>query len=207
MIYLKLNDKPVNIPSDFSELTFRQYLDIRAIAEAKLIDIIAYFTGFSVEALMQSTEIENFYVIMDSLSWVLSDPGLGDIYKPAIIKHDGSDYNIPYSIDRCTVAQYEDVRAIMMLSQRNEGNVIDIYPKIISVFLAPVIFKIYDSETHEKTIPIIEGLTVPEVIGLGNFFVMKFSELNNGIRKGLRNQHTIWKRLRRVLKNLRYGVF
>ena len=207
MIYLKLNGKASAIPTDFNDLTFRQYLDIRAIPNTKLIDIAAYFTGFSVEALMASTEVENFYIIIDGLSWVLGEPALEANYRPATIRCADVTYNIPNTIDRCTVAQFEDVRAIMLLSQQDNKLGVDIYPKIIAVFIAPVIFGKYDSDTYEKTVPIIEGLTVPEVIGLGNFFVMKFSDLSNGIRKGLHRPNTTLKKLRLALKNLRHGVF
>jgi hypothetical protein len=198
------------IPESFEELTFKQYYDLQEmnkINPLKMANIIAYLLGTTTEQVLKSINAVDYSEILNCISWfkaVKED----EIKKPEMIDiiYDGKESHfIPKNMDYYMASQFEDAKICISKTQK-EDLAIKYYPEIVSCFIDQVIFGEHNKENHEKTIPIVENLPVLEVIGLGNFFVMKCVDLLRGTMKDVNHRLTIPKKLKQAFKDLKCGV-
>ena len=45
MIYLKINDEPIQVPTIWEEVSFKQYIEYSKIKKPQFIDAVAVLTG------------------------------------------------------------------------------------------------------------------------------------------------------------------
>ena len=207
MIYLKVNNKQIAIPTDWKDLTFSQYIKYQNLKETDMIGLVSFFTGIDRKLWEQSKEIQNYYLIINNLEWISRKPKKV-INCPDYIWIKEKNIKIPRHLESHTVMQYEDMRVVIQLEikERGEFNILS-YPKIIAIYLCPELFGKYDTTNYEKTIPIIEQLPYYDVVGMGNFFLTSLIGLRNGTKGNVRKLFTIGRRLMRALRGFRYGDF
>jgi hypothetical protein len=208
MINLKIQDRPVEVPTRWEDVTFRQYEAFINLKENDAFGLIAVFTGIDREVWEQSKEVENFYLIENSLAWLKKKPPMRKAKLPYEITVKDQRIVVPKSQDEYIVKEYEDLRAIMQLEIREKKEIkFEFYPKIAAIFLTRKIFPEYNSNNYEETINLMKDLRLFDVLGIGNFFLMSLIELRSGIRKGW----PLWSMIRRKLMQVsgawRYGGF
>jgi len=186
MIPITINTQKLNIPTCWNDVTFAQYMDYIDLKEPKVIDAVALFTGIDKKVWENSKEIKNFYIIVDALGFLNKKPRVNKVKNPGVVTIKNKEYNVPQNIDGLpyTVMQYEDMRGLLRLESKQKDITIKMYPKIISIYFCTMIFKKYSVKNIEKTEPLIGGLIMFEVLGMGNFFLQNMTGLLNGITKG-----------------------
>lgn len=177
MITIKLNDKPISIPTSWPEVTFSQWLQIIKMEEG-IFNILAIFTGIPAELLAKMTII-GADKIVSALSFTSRKPempGYVDSVGPYKLptNHDGK-FNIQYE----SLGQFEDAR---MIYKTMEGDkIVDGYGKLVAIYLQKLRDGVYDSNKVTELELEIQSFPAIQVITAGSFFFLKLVSLSSGI--------------------------
>lgn len=207
MKYLKINGKSVEIPTEWDEMTFRQYLEYQKIEKPDVYSLVSLFTGIPREDWEKSKEVKNFYLILECLEFVTKEPKK-KVECPEFVEiGDVAMIEVPKNIEKHTVKQYEDMRIIIQNELKEEGKITyEIYPRVIAVYLAEPVFGEYSIKNWKKAQEIIKNLSFYQVIGMGNFFLTNLSVLRNGTSPGVPIFTMMKRKLGRALRIFRRGV-
>ena len=212
MQFITINKKKLTIPTSWSEVIFRDYLRYTDLKNAKRVDVVALFTGIKKDVWENSKEIHGFYIIANALEFLNKDPKVDSITNPGAVTitqkekdKDGKEieitekYLVPQKLEQYTVKQFEDMRGLVRRHQKDKKQItVKLYPQIISIYFCTLIFDEYSVKNLKKTNPLIEDLTMFEVIGIGNFFLKSSTELLSGTKPGRQRLTMIMKRLRQA---------
>lgn len=172
MIDFKLNDKKVRIPSSWDDVSMKQYLSILNGEIKDTSDTIALFTGIDPATIKKATII-GLDKVIGALSFLNTVPD----FSKRVDKIGG--YNLPKDIQFESLAQFEDMRAIIKTCA-DIKSITNAYPKMVAIYLQ----KIRDGEyDYSKAMTMAEEvLTYPakEVITVGAFFYVKLTSLSLG---------------------------
>ena len=206
---LKINDQSVFVPSCWDDCTFAQYEDYLALKENDAFGVIAIFTGIDRKIWENSKEVQNFYLIENSLAWLKRKPSKRRIkIMPYEITFDSKTIKVPQSQDDYIVKEYEDLRALIQLELKEAKEFpVTFYPKIVAVFLTRRIFPEYNSQNYTECVKLVRQLRLYQVLAMGNFFLKSLIELRSGTPKGWHILNTISKKLTQGLRAFRYGGF
>lgn len=173
MIAFKLNNKKVNIPSTWFDLTFEQYIKIME-NKGGVSDILSIFTGIEPDVI-RNADIIGLDLVIASLSFLHEVPKF-DTYTPQVGKYklpcnSKGQFNIQYE----SLAQFEDMRSVMVKVPPN--NVIALtksYADYLSIYLQKVRDGKYDyDKAREMVTAEIYKMPAHEVIIAGSFFLIK----------------------------------
>lgn len=179
----------IELPQSWDEVSFKQFLDL---SQSDNLDLaaVSILTGISKSQWADSKNINLYYYCMDSLSkWVKQ--GIGEINDKQLnrLKFLTKDIDLG-DIGEETVAQYEDMKIIMgKYTVEYQTSPIEAmrkyYPTIAAIYLQPKASgERYD---HSKAIKLndqINELPAPMVIGVVNFFLLKYIGSRTGIGQG-----------------------
>lgn len=177
MITIKLNDKPISIPTSWPEVTFSQWLQIMKMEEG-IFNILAIFTGIPSDVLSKMTII-GADKIVSALSFTSRKPEMpGYVINVGPYKlptnHDGK-FNIQYE----SLGQFEDAR---MIYKTMEGDkIVDGYGKLVAIYLQKLRDGVYDSNKVPELELEIQSFPAIQVITAGSFFFLKLVSLSSGI--------------------------
>jgi hypothetical protein len=196
-ITIELNGVKVqkDIPISWDEVTFSQFIQI---ADAKdLAARLAIFTGVEVETL-RKIKISNLGTITGLLSFI--DNTEIDMRVPKEI----AGFKMPDNLAVETIGQFEDMKAEAAKMQDKSKESLKAY----AMFCAIYVTNPYDYKEAEKKLDIFMNAPCPEVLGIGNFTLVKLIELNNpSLREALKPPSRI-RRLKLGMKGwLRALVF
>lgn len=207
MIPLFIDDKKIQLPTCWEDVTFRQYLDYAELGETELINVVALFTGISQQVWEASKEIEGFYYISESLKFLEKEPNFENLSNPGHVVIDGKKYNIPTKLESYSVKQFEDMRGLIRMETKGEDRVpLKAYPKIAAIYFCTLLFKKYSMKNIEKAEAVLMDLPVYEVVGIVNFFLKNLTGLLIGMSRGSNIFHMIVKKLKRGLKGSKPGA-
>ena len=202
MQYITINEQKLTIPTNWNDVTFRQYMKYLSLKNATITDVVVLFTGISKQVWEGSKEIHGFYIIVDALGFLEKEPKVKDITNPGAVTIKETKYLVPQRLEQYTVKQFEDMRGLIRRHQKDGKQItVKLYPQIISIYFCSLIFDEYSVKNLKKTNPLIEELTMFEVIGIGNFFLKSSTELLNGTKNARRPLAMIMKKLRQVFSN------
>lgn len=185
MVPFKINGKKYNIPSQWEDLTFKQYIGVITNTE-KLAGLINLFTGIDAKA----AKYEGLEELLLCLSFLQKTPK----FEGVITKI--GPYDLPinhkkqFNIQFESLGQFEDLRSVM-LKQNGESEVISLLQaqaKYVAIYLQ----KIRDGEyNYEKAMVMaetdIQDLPAHQVITLGSFFLVKLLSLLTGTQSSYQN--------------------
>lgn len=181
MITFKINDRSIQIPVSWNEVTFAQYLELFSLGD-DTIQLVAIFTGMDYDTLKRASIIG-----LDRLYEVLSfintppvippySPTCGPYSLPANSK---GQFNIQYE----SLGQFEDARHIM---NKLNGQILE-HTKAYGKYVAIYLQKIKDGKYDPLKVPDMEAevqnFPALEVISLGQFFFLKLKNSLNGTKK------------------------
>jgi len=207
MLPITINDKKVQIPTTWKEITFKQYLKFLNLGETEFINAVALFTGIPKDVWEKSKQIENFYIIVGALEFLQKDPKVIGAKNPGSVKIKGVEYNVPEGLKQYSVKQFEDMRGLIRKEQKKGEITIKLYPKIISTYFCTLIFDDYTIKNLRETEKLINELTIYEVVGIGAFFLESSTRLLTGIQKGRHPLSMIVRKLTQVFMTWMRGVF
>jgi len=205
MIPIKINGKKLHIPTRWEDITFKQYIEYQSMEKNDIYGLLEAFTGIGRDSWEKSKEVEGFYVIMNALAFVAKKPNM-KYDCPLYVKIDGKDVRVPKELDRCTVKQYEDMRALIQSHMKDKAVSDDVFPKIVAVYLCEEVTGRYGTREWEDTVPKVEELPFHEVVGIGNFFLRNLIELRSGTHRSWLHRLMSRRKYRQALKGLMRGV-
>ncbi len=179
MITFKLNDKAINIPSCWEDVTFNQYIKLLT-AKDDTIEYISLFTGIEYSTL-KSAIIFGLDDILKAVSFINKPPQL-----PGSVSECGP-YKIPinskgaFNIQHESLGQFEDMRSVM--KQVKEKDIVS-HTKAYGKYVAIYLQKIRDGHYNPLAVPDMEqevdSMPAYQVITLGSFFFLRLWSLSTG---------------------------
>lgn len=200
MINFKLNGKPFQFPSEWEDLTFKQYI---GIMKAKTdLEQLSVLSGIELEVLLKA-EIGGVEELLIAMSFLKTVPQL-----PPSVTQIGL-YKLPvnskgqFDIRFESLGQFEDMRQIMKkLPEKDIVAHTEAYGKYVAIYLQKIRDKVYDPLKVAELEEEVQNYTGTEVLSLGAFFFLNLMSLSSGTR--ITSPHTppSPKKLKRVLKPL-----
>ena len=174
MIVFKINGEDCNIPTQWEDLTYSQWLSLLELPD-NTMGYVSLFTG------IDSWQLEKMQIIgldslLNALSFLYTKPEM-----PGKVSKCGK-YPIPefFEIKNESLGQFEDMRATF---KKLDDTVIGL-TKAYKTYVAIYLQKMRDGEYDYAKVPSMEkevdNMPGIEVITLGSFFFLKLRSLSNG---------------------------
>jgi len=170
MIPLTLGEKKFNLPSDWNDITVKQWLDLRSIDFTDICAILAVLTGIEREMWFTSTEISGIEEIILPQLQFLADPiDLTKIELQKFVTISGKEVEVPKDIGLKTYGQKIIFQQEMLKYSATDGNFkIEFMPRAIAIYMCPEPFTDIKAFEYEKE---IERMKVVEAYPLASFFL------------------------------------
>jgi hypothetical protein len=200
-----------NIPVCWDQVTWRQFMQL---AEAKdRIQELAIVTNLDEGLIRRAIEIKGLDHAMSVISF-LRRP------CPTFVPHKILFYPLPKDLGFETVAQYEDIRSTLekLKDEKDQQKILAQYPYFVAVYACKhmsrercealrestgndeIKYGEYHWQKAEAMVEDFMNSPAPEVLGIGNFIMVKFWSLNMGINLASLRTLTPAKRLKLVIK-------
>jgi len=180
MIKFKINDKTINYPSQWEDLTFSQYLQVLSFTN-DTVKMISVFSGIDYDYLKSATII-NLESLLEASKFILKAPKF-DTYYPQVGK-----YKLPanrkgqFDIRFESMGQFEDMRAQMMKKMDIQEHTAA-YGRYVAIYLQKIRDGQYDPAKVEEVQEEVQTFPACEVIAAGQFFFLKLYSLSTGTAK------------------------
>lgn len=199
-----IGDTYIELPESWDEVSFSQFIKLQECDNVDL-NAVSILTGVSKEDWAQSNDTSLYYYCMNKIStWIKS--GLDDINEIETRKIRWMSKELEFGdIGENTVAQFEDVKILLgkyeELYKTKPFDAMEMYyPLICSIYLQPKASKEkYDYSKAKELVSQIKELPAPMVIGVVNFFLMRYIVSVSGIKPNVQKGSSLWKRLKQGL--------
>jgi hypothetical protein len=197
MINFKLNGKKIQVASSWDDLTYGQYLQIIKIND-DLLKLVSICSGTDYDILKKSN-IYGLESVIEAMSFVKSPP----VFPESITEIAG--YSIPknFNIQFESLAQFEDMRSIMMAKGEDKNKVHEDFGMYVSLYLQKIRDKEYDFEKAKAMREEVLNMPALKVLALGGFFLLKLVSLSNGIKANSQATNQNQKKSKQVTKGSR----
>jgi hypothetical protein len=196
----------IELPESFEEVTFKQLM---ALGNCQGVDleVVAIMTNVPKEKWQASNNVAVYYHCFNSLyKWVLT--GISEMTISQINRLVFLTKKIELlDIAEQSVAQYEDLKILLSKFQKaHESNpteaMKEYYPKMAAVYLYPMATgKPYHYGEAMGYVEEISDLPCTQVIGVVNFFLLKFAASTTGISNSAPNRNYSLRKPTQVLGN------
>lgn len=182
----KLEER-VEVPESWLDVPFFKYPDFLELIEKgegrpDTKEVFKLFFSISEDMANSNFKIEMLHSMNSQLEFLKAEPFTKELATH--FKFKGKSFRIPNEIGEMTLGKYRDIveSGAEVLSGRTSSLIetIKTYPEMIAVFVAPKGYTPTDLEDLAKEINV---LPVPEIIGLGNFFIRQYVSLRSGTLK------------------------
>lgn len=180
MLKFKLNKKSIDVKSCWDDLTYGDYLRTLDLKPRDTAEVISIITGIATEQLKKSN-ISGLEQLIVAAQFMNTLPEFND--KPTKV----GPYQLPKDIALETLAQFEDMRGIMLKTGNTPIELLKSYIHYVAIYVQKIRDGEYDSEKAEDMIPEISGYQAKEVIEAGAFFLIKLLDLINGTKASSQN--------------------
>jgi hypothetical protein len=170
------------IPLNWDQVNFEQFLKLVKAGD-DIAEILSIFTGVEPDILRKAT-IQNLEVIINLLSFLKTD------FEP-VVPEKCLGYDIPKNLEFESIGQFQDLKLEALEMKEDISR--------YTLFCAIYATKPYDFKEAEKKKDEFLKAPAREVVGIGNFTLLKLVELMNGIKNNSLPQSTPTKRFKRVL--------
>lgn len=184
MITRSFNGSTVSYPGSWDEINFFQYQQLALGCESDA-EVVSIITGMPLEAVRDSKDVKAFQEIVSDFSFYATPPK--DFKIPESVVINGTEVAIPKDIGTHSVAQFEDLKAIIAElyptpeSEPTHNEVIEKYPLICAIYLQPLLDGEYGYSKANGLVKTIYMLPAVHVMGLGTFFFKKLIALLSGM--------------------------
>lgn len=197
MIKFKLNGKAISIASSWEDITYSQYLQIIGVKD-DLIRLVSICANLDYE-ILKTANISGLESVIEAMSFVKSPP----VFPESITEIGG--YSIPknFNIQFESLAQFEDMRSIMMSKGEEKNKVHEDFGMYVSLYLQNIRDKEYDFEKAKAMREEVLNMPALKVLALGGFFLLKLVSLSNGIKANSQATNQNPKKSKQVMKGSR----
>lgn len=177
-VYITIAGKrtPKEIPTAYDQLSFSRFLELSP-AIGNPSKILSILTGVEEEIINRSV-IENLSEVLQILSFLNYD--MIHVLPQKIIV-EGKEYPIPKDLEFKTIAQYEDLKAIMNKFGSDNLENAKLYPSLIATYC--VDYSVLGAwKMAEDLAPKLFDLPCTEVMAIGNFTLVKLIALKGNVK-------------------------
>lgn len=195
MIKFNVNGRVVNIPTNWDEVTFEQYLSVIRASENEdsLVQALAAICGVEY-ALFRKAELKGFEQVMTALTFLNTPPDWSNPRPKAV-----GAFALPEDITLSSVAQYEDMKSIWDgVKDKPIADLVAKMPLIVALYLQKYSTGVYDHSQAEELAPKLHQYPAREVVEAANFFIAKLLTMTLGTPKTYRRQ-SLRSRVRSIL--------
>lgn len=181
MLNLTINNKPIQFPTSWAEVTVRQFFAIKNIdpndkqynAVCKMLEV---FTGIKAAEWfdMEATEVDTNTILLllefckDPINWE-------SLKKPESITVQGKEIKIPTDISLSTYGQIVVFDTTVIPKVHESGNIIDVVHTAVAIFIQPLITgKKFDGNKLSETESMVLDLPIYQVFPLASFFLREY---------------------------------
>lgn len=199
MIKFKLNGKSINVSSSWDDLTFEQFLKVfdlkddslQAVCLASGLDyeFIKSKTILGVETILQAIQF-----LQKPANYPTSTKTIGKYKLPLDSK---GEFNPQFK----RLDQFEDMRKIMIASDKGVKSITEAYSSYCSIYLQELRDKEYNYSKAMAMVDEVRQMPAKEVIPAGSFFLIKLLSLSTGIKKTSPTTNPKPKKSKRALKS------
>lgn len=175
MITFNVSGSQVAIPTQWEEVTFKQYCEILNGVTSQA-ELIAMFTGINCETVKKATIIGLEKVIL-ALKFLDKVPVIPD----SVSKIGPYDLKTPVNIQFESLAQFEDIRSEVIKAPKDIKGFTKSYSTYVAIYLQKVRDGEYSYSKALEMVAEVENMPALEVISLGSFFFVKLMSLIRGI--------------------------
>lgn len=166
----------LNVPESYSELTFKQYIDIAYSDGLSDAHFLAAIVGMNVDDFVKIKDSDVDIKIFAEIDWVTEPPKFDKNKIPSSIRINGKSIKIPKDIGYETYEQKVAVTNYITPGMKDQ----EIMAYMIAVYLYPG----YYGEFNEDGVldfmeKIIYKQSIASMIGIGNFFLKNLKEFLN----------------------------
>jgi hypothetical protein len=197
MIPFKINGSKYQIPTDWNDVSFKQYVRLLILPDT-LLHKIHLFTGIDID-LLQKAKFNNLEKINLALSFINLQPKLDG--KPSAMV---GPYYLPKDPTVESLGQFEDLRALVLRIPKELKTVedhlklADLYLEACAIYCQKVRDGEYDSGKVPKMKEQLENYSCTEIINTGSFFL--FKPLNISINTTNHSQN-LTQRMKKLLQD------
>lgn len=184
------NKKKYNVPTDLQDLTFEQ-LSFIILQKENLSDVVAisYFLNISQAEVLKTKDIKNYTLILTKLSGIFSEQiDFSNITYPKTFIFRGVEYKIPSDIGDLNIETFEYCRTLLSNTNiaENTSDYLEVILKISAFYIREIIKREEDvDDLFFEEIKQANGLFI---LGFGNFFLQKLTDLVNGITQIIKKE-------------------
>lgn len=201
---LFIDNTYIELPESWDDVTFEQFVALQVCDNVDL-KAVSILTGVSKEDWAESNNTSLYYYCMNAIyKWIKS--GINEINDSETRKIKWMSDEMEFGdIGENTVAQFEDAKILLqqyevMYKTKPFDAMAKYYPLICAIYLQPKASKEkYNYGKAESLVGQIRTLPAPMVIGIVNFFLLRFIVSTTGIEGSVPRQISLWKKLKLVL--------
>lgn len=191
------NGKPqvIDLPTSWDQVTFRQFLKLDECGD-DIVKVIALLTGIEYNTLLKAKIVDMDQVIAM----------LGFLKKPAqpFIPTSICGYPVPKDLAFEEVQMFVDLKTYIFETKDKTGlEQLAQYPVYCAVYACSYRYGKYDFQLAEKLSDVFFDAPCTEVLGIGNFTLLRLTGLNLNIALNSRQPLTRMQKFKLVLKTWR----
>jgi hypothetical protein len=197
VITFKINGTKHKIPTEWSDVTFAQYITLATSLDT-LLHHVHIFTGIPVETL-QKAKINNLEKIALALSFLSLTPKL----EPGVTKMVGP-YVLPEDITLQSLGQFEDLKALLKEVPQTLDTIEDniklhnLYGTACAIYIQKLRDKEYDFSKVPEVRKELNNYSCIQVIQTGSFFLFRPLTISKPM---LRRSQIIAQHLRKLIQD------
>ena len=222
---LIINEKEVDLPESWTEVSWTQGCELIELSERKDLDekriifhVVSICTGFPPKFWQQFEDIPQFQAIANGLAWAFrQDLALQEVEKMKgaswrRIEYQGKTYEMPEDISTLTAAQYIDASAVSQNFVQTEtekekentpeltaDDILSSKKHLFCIYFQGIIDGEYD---YQKAIELnIDSIPFIKVIRWADFFLIKLIGLTSGTKAKRNILGLIKKKLSQAMKS------
>jgi hypothetical protein len=176
MIKFKLGKQTVNVASSWDDLTFNQFLQILGLKGGDIYQAISICSGIDYETLKSAKVIVGLEQLITAIQFMNTPAKFPD--KVTTL----GKYKLPVNPQLEQLDQFEDMRKIMIDSDKGIIQITEAYAKYCAIYIQPLRDGDYKFDSAMAMVDEVKQMPAKEVIPAGSFFLIKLLSLSTGIK-------------------------
>lgn len=175
MVNYKLADISFTLPTSYGELTFNQFLKLKALPDSEnFISVLSVISGVDKATWEQCENIDLDQHLYEFISF-LNEPMVGTFILPDRIRIGDKWYDRPEGIALNTFGQKIALQNAIVKCEREGKEEYEVYPYVVALFMQPAVTKKkYDSDEVDKLVTLIMDCKLNEIFPIATFFLTNY---------------------------------
>lgn len=175
MVNYKLGDISFTLPTSYGELTFNQFLKLKALPDPEnFISVLSVLSCVDKTTWEQCDNLDLDQHIYEFISF-LNEPMIGTFILPDRIQIGDKWHDRPEGIALNTFGQKIALQNAIAKCEKEGKEEYEVYPYVVALFMQPVVTKKkYDSDEVDKLVPLTMDCKLNEIFPIATFFLTNY---------------------------------